>query len=112
MTICEIASALNLRVINAGDMNQNVSEGYCGDLLSWVMGRAPHDSIWVTIMSNRNVIAVAALAEIRAIVFAEDVIPDEEAVERAKTENLTLLGSSLSVFELTGRIYNLMGQTK
>ena len=112
MTIHDIVSALSLRVINAGDMEQTVSEGYCGDLLSWVMGRAPHGCVWVTIMSNRNVIAVASLAEIAAIVFAEGVEPDADALERAREEGITLLGSELPTFELTGRLYDIMGQKK
>ena len=110
MTIREIAAALSLRVLNEGQMDREVAEGYCGDLLSWVMGRAPHGCIWVTIMSNRNVIAVAALAEISAVLFAEDVVPDADALEKAQEENITLLASDRPVFELVGRLYTLMGQ--
>lgn len=112
MTIRDLADALDLRVINAGDMEQTASEGYCGDLLSWVMGRAPHGCVWVTIMSNRNVIAVASLAEISAVILAEGVEPDEDALERAREEGLTILGSSLPAFELVGRLYAAMGQAK
>jgi hypothetical protein len=110
MTIRQLATTLGLQLLNEEAADREVTDGYCGDLLSWVMGRAPHDSIWVTIMSNRNVIAVAVLAEIRAILFAEGVLPDEEMCEKAKEEGIALLTSEKPTFELAGQIYTLLRQ--
>ena len=46
------------------DPDRTVKTGYAGDLLSWVMGRAEPDCVWLTIMSNANVCAVAVLADV------------------------------------------------
>ena len=51
---------------------------YAGDLLSWVMGNACHGCAWVTIMTNRNIMAVASLIEMACIILAEGCEPSEE----------------------------------
>jgi len=79
--------------------DREISGGYCGDLLSWVMGRACADSAWITIMSNVNVIAVATLADISCVIFAEGVIPDAELVSLAERKEINLVSTELSTYE-------------
>ena len=111
-TVSDLAAALGLTVFTGeGEaLCRPVEGGYCGDLLSWVMGRAPQNSAWVTIMSNLNVAAVAGLADVSCVILAEGVAPDPALEQRARSENLPLLGSELSSFELAGKIYALIGK--
>ena len=83
---------------------REVTGGYSGDLLSWVMGRARAGDAWVTIMSNVSVAAVALLTDVACVVLAEGVKPDEALLSRAVREDLPLLCSGLSAFELCARI--------
>ena len=78
--------------------DREVSSVFCCDLLSIAMSRAPEDSAWVTVMGNKNVIAVAALTDVACVVIAEGYSFDEDAVEAAKGK-VTLLSSQLPVFE-------------
>lgn len=112
MTVRELSDKLELELITECGADEEIIDGYCGDLLSWVMGRAPRQSIWITIMSNRNVLAVAVLAEIKAILFAEGVEPEAELVEKAKEEGIAFLKSERHAFELAGEVYSLLGKTK
>lgn len=57
--------------------------GYCGDLLSWVMGRAQEGDAWFTVMGNVNAVAVAVLADTACLVLAEDSPLDDDARQRA-----------------------------
>ena len=41
MTVKEFAERLNLKVMIEGEMDREITGCYIGDLLSWVMGRAP-----------------------------------------------------------------------
>ena len=82
-----------------GDGLRQVEGVYCCDLLSIVMGRAPADSAWVTVMVNLNSIAVAVLADVACIVLAENMPLDADAQARAEAENVTVLRTSLPVFE-------------
>ena len=59
MQLVEIMEKLSLEVLNLADGTREVKDAYTGDLLSWVMGRAESDMIWVTIMTNINILAVA-----------------------------------------------------
>ena len=99
MTVQQLIDALSLTVFHLDDPDRPVTGGYCGDLLSWVMGRAPADCAWLTIMSNVNVAAVAALADAACVVLAEGVIPDAPLQSRAETQGINLLGAELGTYE-------------
>ena len=75
-----------------------VTSVFTCDLLSICMAKAPENSAWVTVMGNRNVIAVASLADVSCVIAAEGCSFDEEAVEAAKGK-VSLLKSPLPVFE-------------
>ena len=68
MTVQALQQALGLRVFHLADGGREVSRGYVGDLLSWVLGRAEAGSAWLTIMSNQNVAAVALLTEAACVI--------------------------------------------
>lgn len=110
MTVQELADALALTVFNLDEPDRPVVGGYCGDLLSWVMGRAVAGGAWLTIMSNVNVAAVAALADTACVVLAEGVVPDPPLLDRARAQGITLLGTELSVYDCAVRLGGLIGQ--
>ncbi len=100
---------LELEVVCAGpDPEREITGGYCGDLLSWVMGRAPADCLWITVMGNVNAVAVAVLADVTAIVLAEDSPLDDAARERAEQQGVTILRSPLPAFALAVRLGELL----
>ena len=108
MTVQDLAGALSLTPFSAADPAREVTGGYAGDLLSWVMGRANSGDVWVTIMSNRNIAAVAALTDVSAIVLAEDVQPDEGVRELCEAKGINLYGSALPSFALSAAIGKLL----
>lgn len=108
MTVNELVSELELKVKFLADGERRVSGGYCGDLLSWVMGRAEADQAWITIMSNVNIIAVATLSDPSCIILAEGVEPDADVVKRAEISGVNLLSSELTAYELAGKLYGLL----
>ena len=104
MTASELKTKLALGVICEGSGDREVTCGYCGDLLSWVMGRAPADSVWITVMSNLNVIAVASLADVACIILAEGAALDPDAQTRAVTENMNVYTTTEDMFTICRRI--------
>jgi len=102
VTVRQLADALSLTVHCASDeaLARRVTGGYAGDLLSWVMSRAPSGAVWITIMSNMNVAAVAVMADLPCVILAEGVAPDGALTGRARKENVALLGSAMSTYEL------------
>lgn len=110
MTVQGLIDAIPLSVFHLDDPDRPVEGGYCGDLLSWVMGRAPAGGAWLTIMSNVNVAAVAALSDTACVVLAEGVIPDPPLLDKARAQGITLLGTDLSVFDCAIRLGGLIGR--
>ena len=106
MTVQQLTKLLNAKPINVADENREVTCGYCGDLLSFVMGRAPEDSAWFTIMTNVNVCAVASLANVAVVVLCEGCAFDEIAVERATQKGINLIATEHDVFEAVKRFVN------
>ena len=107
MTVQQLIDTLSLTVFSLDDPNRPVTGAYCGDLLSWVMGRAPADGVWLTIMSNVNVAAVAALTDTACVVLAEGVVPDAPLLDKAKAQGITLLGTQLPVYDCAVRLGTL-----
>lgn len=108
MTVQGLMDAVPLTAFHLDDPERPVTGAYCGDLLSWVMGRAPADGAWLTIMSNVNVAAVAALADVSCVVLAEGVAPDAPLLDKARTQGITLLGTELSVYDCAVRLGGLI----
>lgn len=100
MTVRDLAEKLQLSVLTAGDLEREVTGGYCGDLLSWVMGRAESGDCWFTVMGNINAVAVCVLADCSCIVLTENAALDEDAKKRAETQEVTILSSERNAYSL------------
>jgi len=98
----------NCEILFEGDGARDISKVYCCDLLSIAMGNAPKDGVWVTVMGNRNTLAVAVLADISCIVLAEGATFDESTLEQAKTEGIAVLRTELPVFDIALEIHQLI----
>ncbi len=108
MTVKALMDALELIAVAVSDEAREVTGGYAGDLLSWVMGRAEQNAVWITIMSNVNVVAVAQLADVSCVILAEGVTLDPDAAAQAKSRGVNVFSSPLSTFELCARVRALL----
>ena len=108
MTVLELAERLSLEPICAAEPDREITGGYCGDLLSWVMGRAQAGDAWITIMSNQNIVAVALLADAALVLLAEGVQPDEGVAELAERKGINLYRSPEAAFPLCAKVAALL----
>ncbi len=109
MTVRELARSLGLRVYTSQQTEDvEISGGYAGDLLSDVMAHACEGCVWVTIQTHQNIVAVAVLSGIHAVVICGGRVPDEDTLVKAEREKIAVLGSSESSYETVGRIYGLL----
>ena len=100
MTVKQLSEKADLKVFLLSDEEREINGAYCGDLLSWVMGRAKDSNAWVTIMSNVNVVAVASLIDVSCVILAEGVVPDNDIIEAAKLKGINILGSEKDAYSL------------
>jgi predicted transcriptional regulator len=108
MTISEVIQQLELTALsNTGPMNEAVTGGYVSDLLSHVMGQAKAGQIWITMQGHQNIVAVASLVGLSAVVIAGGIEPEEQTIAKANEQEVTLCKTSMSSFEVAGRLYQL-----
>lgn len=105
--VSEVATALGATVRGGEDLTRVVTGAQVCDLLSHVMARGREGQIWITIQTHPNIVAVAALAGLSAIVLAHDVQPEEDTVVRAEEEGMPLLLAAESAYVLAGKLYAL-----
>jgi len=108
MNLSEVVERLNLKVFSGRtELGRAVSGGYASDLLSDVMAHGQKDQLWVTLQVHPNIIAVAVLKEMSAIILVNGREPAPETTEQAEQKGVPVLGTSLGTFEFAGRLYAL-----
>ncbi len=107
MTLAKIIDALNLKVLTEPiDFNEvPLTGGYVSDLLSFVIAGAIKNNIWVTLQSHMNVIAVAALQELAAVIITQGAMPDQATIIKANEEGVTLLSTTKTSFQIVGELW-------
>jgi predicted transcriptional regulator len=106
MIVKELAEYYGLQVAaGAEGLDREVSRGYCGDLLSDVMANAPIGCVWLTVQGHQNIVAVALLREMAAVVLTGGRQPESQTVARADAERMPILIWPSSAFELAGKLY-------
>ena len=108
MTLTDLATRLELKVFTAETpLERPVGGGYASDLLSDVIGHSRKDDLWVTMQVHPNIVAVAVLKDLAAIVLVNGREPAPETLQQAQKEGVPILGTRLSAFELVGRLYGM-----
>lgn len=108
MTVKELTEKLGLEVITLNGKDTKITGVYCCDLLSIVMGRAFSGCAWITVMANINAVAVASLAEIGLVIFADGARPDETVISKAKENEINLVCSDKNIFDTALLIYEAL----
>ncbi len=108
MTLREIVAKLPLKVCAAqGELDREVTGGYTSDLLSCVMARARRGNIWVTLQAHPNIVAVAVLLDLAAIVITEGVEPESATLARAEAEQIPILCSKYTSYQVVSQLTKL-----
>ena len=109
ITIADLVKEFGLEVFCGADKLQSPVKGaYSSDLLSDVMGKAIEGDVWITMQTHRNIIAVASLKELAAILIVNGGRPEPETVASASSEGVILLGTNERSFTACGKLYKLM----
>ncbi len=113
MKVAELCETLGWKALaGARGLDREIRGGYCGDLLSDVMAKAPPGCLWLTVQGHLNIVAVALLREMAGIVITSGREPDPDTVRRAEEEGIPLFTSPASAFTLAGRLWEMgVGRT-
>ncbi len=108
MKLKELYHKLELKPVNDISPDREVKDAYVSDLLSDVIANAKPDSVWITLQTHPNIIAVATLKNISAIIITNNRTVDNETLEKARKEGIPLFVTSHTTFEIAGRLYGLL----
>lgn len=106
MKVAELVEKFELTVFagKAGLQNE-ISGGYVSDLLSDVMGFAQENQVWITLQTHQNVLAIASLKDLSAVILVKGLHPDPETLKHSEEEGIPLLGTRMETFEIAGKLY-------
>ncbi|HEY5509454.1 MAG TPA: DRTGG domain-containing protein [Prolixibacteraceae bacterium] len=113
MKVSELVKELNLKVFSGEKgLNREITGGYVSDLLSDVMGNASEGEVWITLQTHRNVVAIASLKELACVLLVSSLEPELSTIDHSNGENMPVLGTSLSTFEIAGLLYQKIKITR
>ena len=109
MNLQQVIDRLNLTVITEPrDFTLIQPEGgYTSDLLSCVMAGAKSKYLWITLQAHLNIVAVAALLDVAAIIITENAKPDAATISKANEQGIILLTTSKQTYEIDGKLWEM-----
>lgn len=109
MNLQQIIDQLDLRVLTEPRDFVTITPtgGYSSDLLSCVMAGAKKGNIWITLQAHLNIVAIAALNELAAIILTENAQPDAATIAKANQQGVILLSTSQASYETNGKLWQL-----
>ena len=109
MKVSELVEKLGLTVHSGQNgLDREINGGYVSDLLSDVMGNASEGMVWITLQVHQNVMAIASLKDLAAVILVNNLDPQENTIAHSNNENIPLLGTNLPAFEIAGKMYQLL----
>lgn len=111
MKVSDIVKELNLKVLSGEKgLDREVTGAYVSDLLSDVMGNAKEGQVWITLQVHQNVMAIASLKDLAAVILVKGLQANERTLRHSSEEQIPLLSTSESTFDISGKLYSLLRQ--
>jgi predicted transcriptional regulator len=109
MKVTDIVNQLKLKTFSGKEgLGKEIKGGYVSDLLSDVMGNATEGEVWITLQNHKNVMAVASLKDLAAVILVKNIAPNDDLIMKSKDEGIPVLGTGMDTFELSGKLYALL----
>ena len=107
MNVAEAAKKIDGTLVAANSAaERKIQGGYASDLLSDVMGNSHEGDVWITLQKHVNVVAVAQLNGLAAIVLVNGRKPEPDTVAKAEEMGIPIVSTPLQAFEAIGILYS------
>ena len=106
MKVSDLIKKFGLKIFSGElGLDNEISGGYVSDLLSDVMGFASENQVWITLQTHQNVLAIASLKDLAAVILVKGLRPDEDTLKHSEEEGIPLFGTEMGTFEIAGKLY-------
>ncbi|MBN1985937.1 MAG: serine kinase [Prolixibacteraceae bacterium] len=109
MKVSDLIEKCGLKVFSGkSGLENKIAGAYVSDLLSDVMGNARENEVWITLQTHQNVMAVASLKDLAAVILVKGFEPEAGMLEKSNEEGIPLLGTQDGTFETAGKLYKIL----
>ena len=109
MKVLDIVDSLGFELISGkSGLDREITGGYVSDLLSDVMGNAKEGNVWTTLQTHKNVMAIASLKDLAAVILVKGFKPDEDMAKQSNEEGIPVLSTTENTFEIVGKLYEIL----
>jgi len=106
VTVAEAAERIEgTLVAGVAASKGEIQGGYASDLLSDVMANSHEGDLWVTLQKHANVVAVAQLNGLAAIVLVNGRKPEPDTLARAEEMGIPIISTPLQAFDAIGILH-------
>ena len=106
MTIADMVSILNARVLRGGDkLDTPVYTACCSDLMSDVLAFVDEKTVLITGLTNPHVVRTSEMLDLKCLVFARGKVPTEDILDAADEQGLVVLTTKATAFTACGLLY-------
>jgi hypothetical protein len=106
MNVAEAAQKIEGVLIACGSAGgREIQGGYASDLLSDVMANSRENDIWITMQKHVNVVAVAQLNDLAAIVLVNGRKPEQDTMAKAEENGIPIISTPLQAFDVIGILF-------
>ena len=108
MNVAELLLHPQLSLINdPGNTTQAIQGVFASDLLSHVMGFAKEGQILITVLNNINVLGVASLLDLSAVIFPHKIQVQQPIIEKANELGIPLISVAIPTAETVVLLHTL-----
>ena len=105
MTAASLARLLEAKNLTPScTMDRQITCGGVCDLLSWMLAHGRKGMAWITVQTHLNVIAVAVLKDMAAVILPESLVMDETVLKKAVEEGIIVLSTPLTAYEVCAKM--------
>jgi hypothetical protein len=107
MNVAEAAKIVEgILITTTASTDRKIQGGYASDLLSDVMGNSHEGDVWITLQKHVNIIAVASLKGLAAIVLINGRKPEPDTIAKAEEAGIPIISTQLQAFDAIGVLYS------
>ena len=106
MNVAEAAKRIDgILITGTAAKEREIQGGYASDLLSDVMANSREGDVWVTMQKHVNIVAVAQLNGLSAIVLVNGREPEPDTRARAEEMGIPIISTQLQAFDAIGILH-------
>jgi len=101
----DVMALLNGELLTPGSaLEVPCSKVFASDLMSDVLTSAEPGSLLLTGLANPHVVCTCSVADLAAVVFIQGKRPGPDVIDQARSKNLPLIATKISMFEACSRL--------